>query len=452
MPRSRSSACSRARCSWPTPLVFGALGGVLCERAGVINISIEGQLLAGAFLSAVVASLTGNIYVGLLAAPVAGLFFGWLLAVFAIRYLVDQIVLGVVLNVLVIGLTSFLYGQVLVRQRRRLEPARPVPGSRSPVCGDPDPGPGAVQPVAHRLPDVRGRHRLHVALFRTRWGLRVRAVGEHPKAADTAGIDVNRVRFRNVLLGGAVAGLGGAFFTLGSVGAFGQEMTAGQGFIALAALIFGRWSPFGALVAALLFGFAAQPAVGAVHHRHAHPGRVPADGAVPRDDLRRGRCGGQGAGPGRRRRAVPPVSDATGMPRDGPEVDWDALREAAAVDVMRRAYAPYSRFHVGAAGLVDDGRVVVGCNVENAAYGVTLCAECGMVSSLHATGGGRLVAVSVVDGDRRAVPAVRPVPAAAVGGGRAGLPARRGPGRGAPCRCREVLPGAFDLPDDPADG
>ncbi|MFC3689343.1 ABC transporter permease [Aquipuribacter hungaricus] len=243
-----------------TPLVFGALGGVLCERAGVVNIAIEGQLLAGAFLSAVVASLVGGgagVYVGLLAAPLAGLFFGWLLAVFAIRYVVDQVVLGVVINVLVVGLTSFLYGQVLVQDGDRWnQPGRlprvPVPGlSEIPVLGPVLFNQSIVVYLMYAAVVV-----LHVALFRTRWGLRVRAVGEHPKAADTAGIDVNKVRFRNVLMGGAMAGLGGAFFTVGSVGAFGEEMTAGQGFIALAALIFGRWSPLGALVAALLFGVA----------------------------------------------------------------------------------------------------------------------------------------------------------------------------------------------------
>lgn len=243
-----------------TPLVFGALGGVLCERAGVINIAIEGQLLAGAFLSAVVASLVGGsvgVYVGLVAAPLAGLFFGWLLAVFAIRYLVDQVVLGVVINVLVIGLTSFLYGQVLVEDADRWNTPGRLPRVEVPVLSEiPLLGPVLFdQSVVVYLMYVAVVV-LHLALFRTRWGLRVRAVGEHPKAADTAGIDVNRVRFRNVLMGGAMAGLGGAFFTLGSVGAFGEEMTAGQGFIALAALIFGRWSPIGALVAALLFGVA----------------------------------------------------------------------------------------------------------------------------------------------------------------------------------------------------
>jgi simple sugar transport system permease protein len=239
------------------PLVFGALSGVLCERAGVINIAIEGQLLAGAFLSAVVATLTGSLWVGLVAAPIAGALVAVVLAVFSIRYVVDQIIVGVVLNVLVIGLTSFFYGRVLSPQADRFNQpgtfgAIPIPGlSQIPVIG----------PVLFKQSIIVylmyiAVAAVHVALFRSRWGLRVRAVGEHPTAADTVGIKVNRMRVQNVLLGGAVAGLGGAFFTLGSVGAFGREMTAGQGFIALAAMIFGRWSPIGALFAALLFGFA----------------------------------------------------------------------------------------------------------------------------------------------------------------------------------------------------
>ncbi|WP_336920849.1 ABC transporter permease [Aquipuribacter sp. SD81] len=242
-----------------TPLAFGALAGVLCERAGVINISIEGQLLSGAFASAVVASLTGSVYVGLLAAPVAGLLVGWLLAVFAIRYVVDQIVLGFVLNILVIGLTSFLYSQVLQSDPDRWNQPGRLPRVEVPGLYEiPVVGPVLFNQSLIVYLMYAAVIAVSVALFRTRWGLRVRAVGEHPKAADTAGIPVNRVRFRSVLLGGSVAGLGGAFFTLGSVGAFGQEMTAGQGFIALAALIFGRWSPVGALLAALLFGFAAN--------------------------------------------------------------------------------------------------------------------------------------------------------------------------------------------------
>ena len=241
------------------PLVFGALSGVLCERAGVINIAIEGQLLAGAFLSAVVASVAGNPYVGLVAAPVAGLAVGALLAVFSIRYVVDQIIVGVVLNVLVIGVTSFLYGQLLAPNQDVLNTPDRFDRLKVPLLGD-IPVIGRVlfdQSVIVYLM-YAAVIAIHIALFKTRWGLRVRAVGEHPQAADTVGINVNRLRFRNVLMGGAVAGLGGAFFTLGSVGAFGQEMTAGKGFIALAAMIFGRWSPLGALGAALLFGFADQ--------------------------------------------------------------------------------------------------------------------------------------------------------------------------------------------------
>ncbi|HEU4492063.1 MAG TPA: ABC transporter permease [Jiangellales bacterium] len=239
------------------PLVFGALSGVLCERSGVINIAIEGQLLAGAFLSAVVASLTDSLWLGLIAAPVAGLFVAILLALFTIRYFVDQIIVGVVLNVLVIGLTGFLYGRVLSANQDVWNQPGTFGRIKIPVLGDiPILGPVLFdQSIIVYLMYVTVAV-VQVALFKTRWGLRVRAVGEHPTAADTVGIKVNRTRVKNVLLGGLVAGLGGAFFTLGSVGAFGREMTAGQGFIALAAMIFGRWSPVGALFAALLFGFA----------------------------------------------------------------------------------------------------------------------------------------------------------------------------------------------------
>lgn len=239
------------------PLVFGALSGVLCERAGVVNIAIEGQLLAGAFLSAVVGTVAGSLWVGLVAAPVAGVLVAALLALFAIRYVVDQIIVGVVLNVLVIGLTGFFYGRLLSQDAERFNSPGtfdriPIPLlSEIPVVGPVLFDQSIIVYLMYVAVAV-----VQVALFRTRWGLRVRAVGEHPTAADTVGIRVNRTRVRNVLLGGAVAGLGGAFFTLGSVGAFGREMTAGQGYIALAAMIFGRWSPVGALFAALLFGFA----------------------------------------------------------------------------------------------------------------------------------------------------------------------------------------------------
>jgi simple sugar transport system permease protein len=239
------------------PLVFGALSGVMCERAGVINIAIEGHLLAGAFLSAVVASLTGNLWLGLLAAPVAGLLVALLLALFAIRYAVDQIIVGVVLNVLVVGVTSFLYGRLLIPNQDTWNSPGTFAPIKIPILGDiPVIGPILFNQSIIVYLMYATVVLLNIWLFRTRWGLRVRAVGEHPLAADTVGIKVNAVRLRSVLLAGMVAGLGGAFFTLGSVGAFGKEMTAGKGFIALAAMIFGRWSPYGALGAALLFGFA----------------------------------------------------------------------------------------------------------------------------------------------------------------------------------------------------
>jgi general nucleoside transport system permease protein len=239
------------------PLAFGALGGLLNERAGVVNIAIEGQLLTGAFGAAVVASVAGNAYVGLVAAPIAGLLIGAMLALFTVKYHVNQIIVGVVLNVFAVGLTSFLFSSVLKNDPATLNspprlPTLPIPLlSEIPIIG----------PVLFRQSIIV--YLLYVAvivisiaLFRTRWGLRVRSVGEYPQAADTVGIDVNRTRWGNVLLGSMVAGLGGAFFTIGSVGAFGQEMTAGKGYIALAAMILGRWSPWGALGAALLFGFA----------------------------------------------------------------------------------------------------------------------------------------------------------------------------------------------------
>jgi general nucleoside transport system permease protein len=239
------------------PIIFGALSGVLCERSGVINIAIEGQLLAGAFLSAVVASLTGSHIAGLVAAVVAGLLVAIVLAVFTITYFVNQIIVGVVLNVLVLGVTNFLYGRLLAPEGAMWNSPGRLPRIKIPILGDiPVIGPVLFNQTIIVYLMYAAVITIEIALFRTRWGLRVRAVGEHPQAADTLGIRVNSIRFRNVLLGGMVAGLGGSFFTLGNVGSFSKEMSAGQGFIALAAMIFGRWSPVGALGAALLFGFA----------------------------------------------------------------------------------------------------------------------------------------------------------------------------------------------------
>ncbi|WP_345763783.1 ABC transporter permease [Diaminobutyricibacter sp. McL0608] len=243
--------------SLSVPLVFGALGGVISERGGVVNVAIEGQLLAGAFASAVIASATHNVFAGLVGAMVAGVLVSFVLGAFAIKYLVDQVIVGVVLNVLVTGLTSFLFSQVLSANPTVLNaPPRlsrfPIPFlSDIPIVG----------PVLFNQSLIV--YLMYIAifavwfgLFHTRWGLRLRSVGEHPKAADTVGINVTGTRFWNVSLAGAVAGLGGAYFTLVSAPGFGKEMTAGAGFIALAAVIFGRWDPIRATLAALLFGFA----------------------------------------------------------------------------------------------------------------------------------------------------------------------------------------------------
>lgn len=241
------------------PLVFGALGGVLCERAGVVNIAIEAQLLAGAFLAAVAASLTDNVYVGLIAAPIAGMLVGVLHAVFTVTYAVNQVIVGVVLNVLVVGVTSFLFSTLLKQDTASWNSPPGLQPISIPLLADiPVLGPVLFRQTIIVYAMYAAVVVIQLMLFRSRWGLRMRAVGEHPRAADTVGIKVNRTRFRSVMLGGAVAGFGGAFFTIGAGLAFGKEMTAGKGYIALAALIFGRWSPKGALGAALLFGFAEQ--------------------------------------------------------------------------------------------------------------------------------------------------------------------------------------------------
>ena len=238
------------------PLVFGGLAGVVGERSGTINIAIEGQLLGGAFLTAVVAAASGSPWAGLLAAPPAGILVALLLALFGLKYRVNQIVVGVVLNVLVSGLTGFLFSTVLsdsgsLNRAMRL-PRLPVPGlSHVPVLG-----PVLFNQTILVYAMYAAVGILSLMLFRSRWGLRMRAVGEHPRAADTVGIAVMRTRVNNLVLGGALAGLGGAFFTVGSGLSFTKGISAGNGYIALAAMILGAWNPLGTLWAALLFGFA----------------------------------------------------------------------------------------------------------------------------------------------------------------------------------------------------
>ena len=239
------------------PLAFGALSGVLSERSGVINIAIEGQLLFGAFGAVLIGSMAGSAWVGLLAAPLMALVMGALLALFAVGYHVQQIIVGVVLNVFAIGVTSFFFGTVMRDNPGMFNSPLRLPTLRIPILAD-IPVLGRVlfeQNILVYLMWVIVAG-LTIALFRTRWGLRVRSVGEHPKAADTVGIAVNLTRWKNVLLGSAVAGLGGATLTIGTGVAFGEEMSAGKGYIALAAMILGRYHPVGALLAALTFAFA----------------------------------------------------------------------------------------------------------------------------------------------------------------------------------------------------
>lgn len=237
------------------PIALGGLVGVLSERVAVVNIGIEGMLLSGAFTGAVVGSLLGG-WGGLVAAIIVGGLMGLMLGVLVITYRVDQIIAGVAINLFVLGLTSYVSSQVLT-QYRWLNNAPVFRGIEIPFLSD--------LPVVGRVFFQQNIFVYGAAimiavatyyLFHTRMGLRARAVGEHPEAADTLGINVYRLRYINVTIGGMVAGFGGAWFTLGSVGRFDDNMTGGRGFIGLAAMIFGRWHPVGALLAALVFGFA----------------------------------------------------------------------------------------------------------------------------------------------------------------------------------------------------
>jgi general nucleoside transport system permease protein len=239
------------------PIILGGMSGVLSERVGVVNIAIEGQLLTGAFVAAVTSTLTGSLLVGVLAAMFAAGVLSMVLASFSIRYLVDQIIVGVVLNVLVIGVTNFLFAQWLSKDETGSNFPGTLPFLKVPVLSEiPVIGPLVFDNRLTVYLTFLIVPLLWFLLFKTKLGLRLRAVGEYPMAADTAGIDVAANRFWWVTIGGMLAGLGGAAISVGNVGGFVREMSAGQGFIALAAVILGRWHPFTVAAAALLFGFA----------------------------------------------------------------------------------------------------------------------------------------------------------------------------------------------------
>ena len=238
------------------PLTLGALSGILCERAGVVNIAIEGMMLMAAMVSTVVGSITGNLWLGLLSGILSGALLAWVHGVLSIKYKINQIISGTVINIFATGFTSYISAKYLQVFEHLNNPGIfsrwPIPG----LADIPFFGPVFFNNNMFVYAMFLFLIVIHIGLFYTRWGLRVRSVGEHPKAADTLGINVFRTRYMSVLLGGMMAGFAGSYFTLGSVGRFDEVMTAGRGFISLAAMIFGNWTPFGSFGAGLLFGFA----------------------------------------------------------------------------------------------------------------------------------------------------------------------------------------------------
>jgi len=233
-----------------TPLVLGALCGLIGERSGIINIGIEGQMLMAAFLSFVAASYSNSIAVGIIVGLLTGGLLGLLLAFMSIKLKVDQIIGGTVINILALGLTGYFY-QAGLTTSGKLQPIEIPVLSEIPLIGRVLFNNPPIMYVTIILVFV-----VHYVLFHTKWGLRTRAVGEHPRAADTVGVNVFKIRYVNTVIAGAIGGLAGAFLTLEAVGSFERAMTNGRGFVALAVMLFGKYTPFGAWGAALLFGLA----------------------------------------------------------------------------------------------------------------------------------------------------------------------------------------------------
>jgi ABC-type uncharacterized transport system permease subunit len=231
--------------SFATPVTLGALGGVFSERSGVVNIGIEGEMLCGAFFGALVALTTGQLWLAAIAGPLSSTFLALLHAVLSIYFRVDQIISGTVINIFAFGLTSYLNALLLRGNKNPIK----FPGFSFTIGTSPY-GLGIITILAIILVFAA-----NFVLFSTKYGLRTRAVGENPRAADTAGVNVYRIRYLNVLVSGFLAGMGGIYFSLQELGYFTEGMTVGTGFIALAAMIFGKWTPLGAWGAALLFGF-----------------------------------------------------------------------------------------------------------------------------------------------------------------------------------------------------
>jgi simple sugar transport system permease protein len=246
-----------------TPLILAALGGLYSERAGVINIALEGMMLAGAFTAAAVTVFTHNPWVGLLAAVAAGALVAALHAVATITYRADQVVSGAAINILFLGAPALLSGAFFESTGATPQLPRDQTLPDTPVF-NPQTAP-TLASIFNQKPLVYLAFVLVAVtayvIYRTRFGLRLRAVGENPEAALAAGVSVNRMRYAGVLISGALAALGGAYLSIGQNSLFTRNMTAGRGFIALAALIFGKWDPIGALIACLFFGFAEAVAI-----------------------------------------------------------------------------------------------------------------------------------------------------------------------------------------------
>ncbi|HJQ25824.1 MAG TPA: ABC transporter permease [Blastocatellia bacterium] len=242
-----------------TPLILASLGGLYSERSGVINIALEGIMLAGAFTAAAVTVFTHNPWIGMLTAMIAGLLVAGIHAVASIQFRANQVVVGTAINILFVGVPALVSGALFESTgstpqlpREQTLPDWNIPGiDRIPVLSQLLSGHKPIVYIALLAVPVT-----YYVLFRTRFGLRLRAVGENPEAADTAGVSVAGMRYAGVLLSGVLAGLGGAYLSIGQNSLFTRNMTAGRGFIALAALIFGKWHPVGAFLACLLFGMA----------------------------------------------------------------------------------------------------------------------------------------------------------------------------------------------------
>ncbi len=240
-----------------TPIALAALCGVISERAGVTNIGIEGTMLFAAQVSVIVGTTTGSLWLALISAILTGGLIAALHAFLVIKFKVDQIISGTAVNILGAGTTSFISSRFLEKNIDALNNSGTFPSISIPLLSKiPVLGPVLFDntPIVYLTMILVVI--LHIVLFYTPWGLRTRAVGEHPKAADTLGVNVFLTRYVNVIIGGMFAGIGGAYFTIGSVGRFDEIMTAGKGFIGLAAMIFGKWSPIGAYTSSLIFGFA----------------------------------------------------------------------------------------------------------------------------------------------------------------------------------------------------